>query len=89
MRRTSAQPEDLLAAIAAAVDDGFCPLSELAERLPRLRHGDLVRLRKRASRRGLILERRGSDGRVYVALSSEGWRTLRLPVQGQKQDAAP
>ncbi len=77
MRRARVEPEELLAAIAAAVDDGFCPVSELAIRFPRLGHRDLVRLRGRAARRGLVLERRGPDGKVYLALTAEGWRALR------------
>jgi len=77
MRRAKVEPEDLLAAIAEAVDDGFCPTSSLAPRFPSLGHRDLVRLRGRALRRGLILERRGDDARSYLALTSEGWRTLR------------
>jgi hypothetical protein len=77
MKRSKAEPEQLLAAIAAAVDDGFCPASSLVPAFPKLTHRDLVRLRKRAMRRGLLLERRGDDGRTYLALSSEGWRALR------------
>lgn len=77
MKRTKAEPEELLAAIADAVDDGFCPAFTIASRFSRLGHRDLVRLRGRAARRGLILERRGPDGQVYLALTSEGWRALR------------
>jgi hypothetical protein len=77
MRRAKVEPEELLAAIAEAVDDGFCPASALATRFPKLGHRDLVRLRARAVRRGLVLERRGPDGRVYLALTAEGWRALR------------
>jgi hypothetical protein len=77
MRRARVEPEDLLAAIAEAVDDGFCPVSKLASRFPRLGHRDLVRLQGRAARRGLVLERRGPDGQIYLALTAEGWRALR------------
>jgi hypothetical protein len=77
MRKARVEPEELLAAIAAAVDDGFCPVSGLAASFPRLGHRDLVRLRGRAARRGLVLERRGPDGQVYLALTAEGWRALR------------
>jgi len=77
MRRARVEPEELLAAIAEAVDDGFCPASALVPRFARLSHRDLVRLRGRAARRGLILERRGPDGQVYLALTAEGWRVLR------------
>lgn len=77
MRRAKVEPEELLTAIAADVDDGFYPASRLRSRFPSLGHRDLVRLRGRAMRRGLILERRGADGQTYLALTSEGWRTLR------------
>jgi len=71
------EPEQLLAAIADAVDDGFCPAASLASRFPKLSHRELVRLRSRALRRGLLLERRGPDGRAYLSLTAEGWRALR------------
>jgi hypothetical protein len=77
VRRTKVEPEQLLAVIAEAVDDGFYPTSSLASAFPKLTHRDLVRLQKRALRQGLLLERRGDDGRTYLALSSEGWRALR------------
>lgn len=76
-KRKKTEPEVLLAAIAEAVDDGFCPVSALAGRLPKLSHRDLVRLRGEALRRGFLLERRGPDGRAYLALTSEGWQALR------------
>jgi hypothetical protein len=76
-KKKKPDPEELLAAIAEAVDDGFCPASSLVSRFPKLGHRDLVRLRVRAVRRGLLLERRGPDGQVYLALTSEGWRALR------------
>lgn len=37
MKKPRVQPEEL-AAIAEAVDDGFCPASALAPRFPRLNH---------------------------------------------------
>jgi hypothetical protein len=77
MRRSKVEPEQLLAAIADAVDDGFYPASSLASVFPKLGHRELVRLRNRAMRQGLVLERRGPDGRTYLALSSEGWQALR------------
>jgi hypothetical protein len=76
-KKTKTDPEELLAAVAEAVDDGFCPTSSLVPRFPKLSHRELVRLRGRAVRRGLLLERRGPDGQVYLALTSEGWRALR------------
>jgi hypothetical protein len=79
MRRAKPEPEQLLAAIAAEVDDGFCPASALQGHFRGLGHRDLVQLRKRAARRGWILERRTTDGRLYLALTTEGWRALRSP----------
>jgi hypothetical protein len=77
MRRPKVKPEQLLAAIAGAVDDGFYPASSLVTAFPKMRHHELVRLRKQALRQGLVLERRGADGKTYLTLSSEGWRALR------------
>jgi hypothetical protein len=76
-KKKRTEPEELLAAIAEAVDDGFCPAASLIPQFPKLSHRDLVRLRGQAVRRGLLLERRGPDGQVYLALTSEGWRALR------------
>ena len=76
-KRKKTEPEELLAAIAEAVDDGFCPVSNLVSQLPKLSHREFVRLRGQAQRRGLLLERRGPNGQVYLALTSEGWRALR------------
>ncbi len=76
------EPEQLLRAIAAAVDDGFYPASSLASALPKLSHRELVRLRKRALRQGLVLERKDPEGRTFLALTSEGWRALRASDPG-------
>jgi hypothetical protein len=81
MKRSKVEPVDLLAAVAESVDDGFCPATDLGSRFPRLSHRDQARLRKRAVRHGLLLERRGPDGRIYVALTSEGWQALRSDRQ--------
>jgi hypothetical protein len=77
MRRPKAEPGQLLSVIAEAVDDGFYPASSLAFDFPKLGHRELVRLRKRALREGLLLERRGPDARTYLTLTSEGWQALR------------
>jgi hypothetical protein len=77
MKGTKVELVDLLAAIAESVDDGFCLAAKLDSRFSRLSHRDLVRARKGAVGRGLLLERRGPDGRIYLALTSEGWRALR------------
>jgi hypothetical protein len=77
VRKPKVEPEQLLAAIAEAVDDGFYPISSLVSAFPKLAHRELVRLRKQALRQGLVLERRGANGQTYLTLSSEGWRALR------------
>ncbi|HET9198395.1 MAG TPA: hypothetical protein VFN92_09095 [Solirubrobacterales bacterium] len=76
-RQSRAEPEQLLAAIVEAVDDGFYPASALASAFPKLTHRELVRLRKRALGRGLLLERRDPERGPCLALTSEGWRALR------------
>jgi hypothetical protein len=42
----------------------------------RLGERELRRSVQRATRLGLLLERRGPDGRTYVALTGEGWNRL-------------
>jgi hypothetical protein len=69
--------EDVLAAIVERAGDGYCPLAEVLPSLPKLGHRDRRRAVHRAITRGLVLERRGLDGRAYVAVASEGWRQLR------------
>jgi DNA repair photolyase len=77
MMRKHLRPEQLLEAIAAVADDGFVTAAELHPRLPRVSRRDLERGLSRAANRGLVLLRRGPEGRRYAALSDEGWRTLR------------
>lgn len=43
MKKSKAEPEQLLAVIAAAVDDGFYPSSSLPAAFPKLTHRELVR----------------------------------------------
>ena len=76
-RRGLAAEEDVLAAVVELADDGFCEKRALAARFPRLGERDLRRSLGRAARRGLVLERKGPDGRTYFALTSEGWERLR------------
>lgn len=77
MMRKRLQVEQLLEAIAAVADDGFCTAGELHPRLPRVSRRDLERGLARAANRGLVLLRRGPEGRRYAALSGEGWEALR------------
>jgi hypothetical protein len=69
--------EDVLAAIVEVAGDGYCLAADLLPSLPRRTHRDRQRALRRSINRGLVLERRGPDGRLHVALASEGWRELR------------
>ncbi len=75
MRRIT--DEDVLAAIVELAGDGYCLVADLLPQLPRRTHADRRRAVTRSVNRGLVLERRGPEGRVWVALASEGWRRLR------------
>lgn len=70
-------PEEIVAAIVALADDGFCRRGELAQRFPRLGERDLRRAVRRAISLGYVIERRGPDGAFHVAVSSEGWNLRR------------
>jgi hypothetical protein len=69
--------DDVLGAIVECAGDGYCLAAELLSTLPKRTHSDRRRALKRSVNRGLVLERRGPDGRAYVAVASEGWRQLR------------
>ena len=69
--------EDVLNSIVELAGDGYCVVPELLLRLPRRTHADRSRALRRSVNRGLVLERRGPDGRTWVAVASEGWRQLR------------
>jgi hypothetical protein len=57
--------------------DGFCLIADVLPSLPKLGHADRRRSLHRSVNRGLLIERRGPDGRTWVAVASEGWRQLR------------
>jgi hypothetical protein len=76
MRRIT--DEDVLDAIVALAGDGYCLVQELVRALPKRTYADRRRALHRAVNEGLVLERRGPDGRMHVALASEGWRELRV-----------
>jgi hypothetical protein len=76
-RRNLPPPEEIVAAIVAIADDGFCRRGELVRRFPRVSERDLRRAVRRAVARGLVIERRGPDGAFHVAVSSEGWNLHR------------
>ncbi len=67
----------VLEAARGLADDGYCPAPELLAALPRRSHRDRRRALKRAVNHGLVTERRGPDGGLHVAVTSEGWRVLR------------
>jgi hypothetical protein len=69
-------PAKVLRLVVDEADDGYCLGSSI---LMRLFDHDQRAARsgvRRAIRLGLLLERRGPDGLRYVAVSSEGWRSL-------------
>jgi hypothetical protein len=68
---------DVLSAIVERAGDGYCLIAEVLPSLPKLSHADRRRAVHRAVKRGLLIERRGPDGREHVAIASEGWRQLR------------
>jgi hypothetical protein len=81
VRRPLIAEEEILAAIVELADDGFCRRDALALRFRQTPARELRRSVSRAVRRGLVLERRGPDGRVHLAVSSEGWQLLRSAPQ--------
>jgi hypothetical protein len=69
--------EDVLEAIVQQAGDGYCLVAELLPSLPKRTHADRRRAVHRAINRGLVIQRRGPDGRDHVTVASEGWRQLR------------
>jgi hypothetical protein len=69
--------EEILAAVVELADDGFCERRQLAVRMRAFGERQLMKSIARIARRNLVLERRGSDGKNYVALTSEGWNVYR------------
>jgi hypothetical protein len=64
--------EDVLRALADLAGDGYCLVADVLPSLPRLSHADRQRALHRAVARGLVIERRGREGRMHVAIASEG-----------------
>jgi hypothetical protein len=77
-RKPLPPPEEIVAAIVALADDGFCRRSDLGRSFPQLESRDLRRALRRAVAQGLVIERRGPDGAFHVAVSSEGWNRHRI-----------
>ncbi len=76
-RKPLPPPEEIVAAIVALADDGYCRRSDLERSFPRLESRNLRRAVRRAVAQGLVIERRGPDGAFHVAVSSEGWNRHR------------
>jgi hypothetical protein len=69
--------EEIVDGIVALAGDGYCPAYDLHLRPFRDRDRRVVgKALRRAANRGLVLERRGPDGRRYVAVAAEGWRLV-------------
>jgi hypothetical protein len=78
MRPKRITDEDVLEAIVQRAGDGYCPVADVLPAFAsRFSHADRRRAIHRSINRGLVLQRRGQDGREYVAIASEGWRQLR------------
>lgn len=77
MRRRRITPLVVVEATRDLVDDGYCPVADLLRALPRGEHRERRLAVHHAVSQGYLLERRGPDGRVVVALTTEGWRLLR------------
>jgi len=69
--------EDVLGSIVELGGDGYCLIADVLPSLPKRTHADRRRALHRTMNRGLLIQRRGPDGRTYVTISSEGWRQLR------------
>ena len=69
--------DDVLAAIVDCVGDGYCLVADVLPLFPSRTHAERRRALHRAINRGLVIRRRGPDGREHVAIASEGWRQLR------------
>ena len=70
--------EDVLGAIVELCGDGYCLVADVLPLFPgRFSHADRRRAVHRSVNRGLVIQRRGPDGREHVAVASEGWRLLR------------
>jgi hypothetical protein len=67
----------VLDTIVELAGDGYCLVADVLPSLPRRSHADRRRAVHRSIKQGLVIQRRGPDGRVYVAIASEGWRLIR------------
>jgi hypothetical protein len=77
MRRRRLTDEEVLTAIEKLAGDGFCLAPDLLDALPRGTHAERRQAINWTVKKGLVIERRGPDGRLHLTLASEGWRLLR------------
>jgi hypothetical protein len=68
---------DVLDAIVDRAGDGYCLVADVLLSLPKRSHADRRRAVHRSLSRGLVIQRRGPDGRAYITVASEGWRLRR------------
>lgn len=66
------EPRDVVLTINRLAGDGYVPIYDLLLELRGDRRTAQRGLR-RATNEGLVLERRGPDGRRYAAVASDGW----------------
>ena len=80
--------EDVLGAIVELCGDGYCLVADVLPLFPgRFSHANRSRAVHRSVNRGLVIQRRGPDGREHVAVASEGWRLLL--VQASEETLQP
>jgi hypothetical protein len=69
------QPLEVVSVLTRLGGDGYIPAEELLLALARDRCAASRGLR-RAINRGYLLERRAPNGRLHVAVASDGWRLI-------------
>ena len=72
-------PHEVISAITRLGGDGYVPLNDLLLEM-RIERRVAQRGIRRAVNGGFVLERRGPDGRLNVAVASDGWRLLEFPT---------
>lgn len=71
--------EEVVATVTRIGGDGYVPLNDILLELRVARRMDrrtAQRGIRRAVNQGFLLERRGPDGRLNLAVASEGWRLV-------------
>ena len=73
--RKAPSEQDVLTAITRLGGDGYVPLNDVLLEL-RVERRAGQRGVRRAINQGYVLQRRGPDGRLNVAVASDGWSVL-------------